>query len=176
MKLILKHLRDFAIPIFMCFVLPIFINRIEFQQFNRPLVNPSPIQMTLGIILAIAGLILLVSSIVLMIKIAQSTIMPWDPSRKLVVKGFYRYLRNPMILGVILLLFGEALILSSYGIAILALVFFVINTFYFMIFEEPKLEELFGSEYRQYKENVPMWVLNLKPWHPEEIPHENKPK
>jgi protein-S-isoprenylcysteine O-methyltransferase Ste14 len=79
-----------------------------------------------------------------------------------------------MILVVIILLLGEALAFSSYGIAILAGAFFIGNTAYFIFFEEPKLEAQFGDDYRQYKQNVPRWLPRIKPWYPEEDTHEHR--
>jgi protein-S-isoprenylcysteine O-methyltransferase Ste14 len=174
MKTNLKHLRDFLIPIFMTIILPLWINHIEQRFFGRPFRTQSVIQMVTGILAGLSGLTLLVTSIVLMIRIAQSTVMPWEPSQNLVLQGPYRYLRNPMILGVIILLIGEALILSSWGIAILAGAFFIGNTAYFIYFEEPGLEAQFGEAYRRYKTNVPRWLPRLKPWHSEEDAHEDR--
>ena len=90
--------------------------------------------------------------------------MPWIPSEKLVVRGPYRYVRNPMILGVVLVMVSEGLLLGSNGILILALVFFLVNTVYFIYSEEPKLEERFGEDYHRYKANVRRWWPRLKPW------------
>jgi protein-S-isoprenylcysteine O-methyltransferase Ste14 len=174
MKTLGKHLRDFLIPIFVTILLPLWINYLEHQWFNRPLCTNGAFQLPAGIVIGLAGLALLVTSIVLMIRIAKSTVMPWDPSQNLVVRGPYRHLRNPMILGVIILLIGEALILSSNGIAILAAAFFFLNTLYFILFEEPKLEAQFGEAYRGYKANVPRWLPRLKPWQPQEDAHENQ--
>lgn len=174
MKTVTKHLRDFLIPILMTVILPLWLNRTEHRLFDRPLLTPATVQMVAGIVIGLSGLALMLISIVLMIRIARSTVMPWDPSKNLVIQGPYRYLRNPMILGVIILLFGEAVVLSSYGIAILAGVFFILNTAYFVFFEEPSLEERFGEAYRRYKANVPRWLPRLKPWHPEEDSYENR--
>ncbi len=69
-----------------------------------------------------------------------------------------------MILGVLLVMVSEGLLLGSKGIFILALVFFLGNTLYFILSEEPKLEERFGEDYRRYKTNVRRWVPQLKPW------------
>ena len=175
MKPIIKHLRDFMIPIFMTILLPLIINNREYHWFQRPLITRSTLQLMLGLVVSLFGLALMITSIVLMIRIAQSTVMPWDPSKNLVVKGPYRHLRNPMILGVTILLVGQALVLSSYGVAILAIAFIIINTAYFILFEEPKLEERFGEEYRQYQDNVPRWLPRIKPWHPQEGTHDNEP-
>lgn len=173
MKTVAKHLRDFIIPIVMTLLLPWGINRLEYHHFGRPLLTSASIQLAAGVLIGLAGLALMLFSIVLMIRIAKSTVMPWDPSQNLVITGPYRHLRNPMILGVILLLIGEALILCAYGIAILALAFFILNTVYFVYFEEPKLEQQFGQEYRQYKANVPRWLPRTTPWHPQEKPQDD---
>lgn len=170
MKTLAKHLRDFLIPIFVTVILPFWINRTEHRLYGRPLITPSVVQLVAGVLVGLVGLALMMTSIIVMIRIAKSTIMPWDPSQNLVVTGPYRHLRNPMILGVIILLIGEALALSSYGIALLATGFFILNTAYFILFEEPQLEQQFGETYRQYKANVPRWQPRIKPWNPEEIP------
>ena len=60
-----------------------------------------------------------------------------------------------MISSIIILQVGEALVFASPGIAVLAVVFFVINTVYFIYSEEPGLEKRFGAEYIEYKRNVP---------------------
>ena len=71
-----------------------------------------------------------------------------------------------MILSLIITLVGEALFFSSYGIAALALLNFVLNSIYFVYMEEPELEKRFGEQYREYKKNVPRWIPRRKPWEP----------
>jgi len=73
-----------------------------------------------------------------------------------------------MISGVLFVLLGESLVLNSANILILAGVFFVINTIYFILMEEPDLEERFGKEYEAYKKNVPRWIPKFKPYVPDE--------
>lgn len=163
-----KHLRDLTIPVVVTVLLPAVIYRQEQRLFSRPHLAPSAFQLVAGALIGLGGLALMLISMILMIRIAKSTIMPWDPSKHLVVAGPYRYLRNPMILGVILLLIGEALVLSSCGIALMALGFFLLNTLYFIIFEEPQLEKLFGAAYRRYKAHVPRWLPRTTPWQPED--------
>ena len=85
MKTISRHMRDFLIPIFMTIILPLLINAMENRWFQRPLLAESTSQFTAGIVIVLAGLALLITSIVLMIRIAKSTVMPWDPSQNLVV-------------------------------------------------------------------------------------------
>ena len=62
-----------------------------------------------GALLAAAGLGMLAWTVTLFIRIGRGTLAPWDPTRKLVVRGPYAHVRNPMITGVLAILIGEAL-------------------------------------------------------------------
>lgn len=92
--------------------------------------------------------------------------MPRDPTKKLVVAGLYGFVRNPMILSILVVLLGEAVAFASDAILILAAAFFIINTLYFRFSEEPGLEKRFGEEYLEYKRNVPRWMPRVTPWRP----------
>ena len=94
----------------------------------------------------------------------QGTLAPWDPPRRLVVRGPYRYVRNPMISGVLMVLAGEALVLLSRAHFMWALVFFVINALYIPLLEEPMLAMRFGESYNEYCRHVPRLVPRLRPW------------
>jgi protein-S-isoprenylcysteine O-methyltransferase Ste14 len=98
------------------------------------------------------------------IMVGRGTLAPWSPTKKLVIKGLYRYVRNPMILGVLTVLLGESATLWSKNILIWAGCFFIINTVYFIIYEEPDLENKFGEDYRQYKKHVSRWLPRLTPF------------
>jgi protein-S-isoprenylcysteine O-methyltransferase Ste14 len=116
-----------------------------------------------GAVLGLAGLGLFVWCIGLFAKVGQGTLAPWDPTRNLVAVGPYRFMRNPMISSVALMLIGQALLWSSWAIGIWAGVFVLINHVYFVALEEPGLEQRFGEPYRVYKANVPRWIPRLKP-------------
>jgi protein-S-isoprenylcysteine O-methyltransferase Ste14 len=73
-----------------------------------------------------------------------------------------------MIIGVLTVLLGEALAFLSKSILIWAGEFFVINIIYFIIYEEPNLENRFGEQYRQYKKNVNTWVPRIRPYDPQQ--------
>ena len=77
---------------------------------------------------------------------------------------YYAYVRNPMITGIVLILASEALMLSSWAIGIWAVVFLIINMFYFPLSEEPGLRKRFGKEYEEYCKNVPRYIPRLTPW------------
>jgi protein-S-isoprenylcysteine O-methyltransferase Ste14 len=97
-------------------------------------------------------------------RVGRGTLAPWDPTRHLVVVGPYRYVRNPMISGVALMLLGEAAFWGSRAIGLWAASFLAINHLYFVLWEEPGLERRFGEEYRTYKAGVPRWIPRLRPW------------
>ena len=98
--------------------------------------------------------------------IGKGTLAPWAPAQHLVVVGIYRYMRNPMITGVLLSLLGEAIILSNYAVFLWFLFFFIGNHIYFIKSEEPDLLKRFGPEYVEYFENVPRWLPRSTPWTP----------
>lgn len=110
------------------------------------------------------GLYYLSITIALFINIGKGTLAPWSPTRKLVILGPYRYVRNPMISGVLMTLLGESIAFGSMGIFIWFLLFFMVNHIYFLYSEEPGLAERFGEEYLIYKKNVPRWFPRLTPW------------
>jgi protein-S-isoprenylcysteine O-methyltransferase Ste14 len=117
-----------------------------------------------GAVLLILGLALFSWCVSLFARVGQGTLAPWDPTRKLVAVGPYRYVRNPMISGVAAMLVGQALIWGSWVVGLWALVFVLVNHVYFVLSEEPGLERRFGERYLTYKANVPRWIPRLKPW------------
>ena len=89
---------------------------------------------------------------------------PIAPPQKLVVTGLYRYVRNPIYIAVVAVIFGQALLFGDWGLiwygALLWLVFHVAVVMY----EEPTLKETFGTEYESFRANVPRWIPRLTPW------------
>jgi protein-S-isoprenylcysteine O-methyltransferase Ste14 len=126
----------------------------------------SPISAIAGGLLIALGLFLMGHTIALFVTIGKGTLAPWDPTQHLVVRGVYRYVRNPMISGVISILLGEALLFWSRGLLSWYAIFVVVNMIYMPLLEEPGLERRFGPEYLLYKQNVPRWIPQLKPWDP----------
>lgn len=97
-------------------------------------------------------------------RVGQGTLAPWDPPRRFVAVGPYRYVRNPMISGVATMLVGEAIFFASLPLALWALAFIVVNQVYFVLSEEPSLERRYGPRYRAYKAAVPRWAPRFTPW------------
>jgi hypothetical protein len=98
------------------------------------------------------------------ISYGKGTPAPWDPPKRLVIQGPYRYIRNPMITGALLMLLAESILFLSLPIATWMTVFFIGNAIYFPLIEEKGLEKRFGDEYRNYKANVPRWLPRIRPW------------
>jgi protein-S-isoprenylcysteine O-methyltransferase Ste14 len=122
---------------------------------------PAFVTLAAGAALIAAGLALWAWTVRLFARIGRGTLAPWDPTRRLVVEGPYRHVRNPMISAVLAILVGEGLVLGSPGILIWSGAFFAVNWAYFVASEEPGLERRFGEEYRTYKRAVPRWLPRL---------------
>ena len=120
----------------------------------------------LGLALIVAGFALWLWTVRLFARVGEGTLAPWDPTRKLVVEGPYRHVRNPMIAAVLAVLAGEAVLFGSPVLLIWFAVFFAGNFVFFSLYEEPGLERRFGEDYRAYKANVPRWLPRRVPWDP----------
>jgi protein-S-isoprenylcysteine O-methyltransferase Ste14 len=121
-------------------------------------------QLVAGGLIILIGLTIMMVCIAAFIRIGKGTLAPWSPPKNFIVTGLYRYVRNPMILGVLTALLGEAIVFGSFPILQWAGWFFVINTTYFFILEEPQLEERFGDDYRHYKKYVNRWIPRFTPY------------
>ena len=119
---------------------------------------------TLGGAFICLGLVLMVASIRLFVTVGKGTLAPWNPTQRPVVQGVYRHVRNPMIAGVFLVLFGEAILAASLPLLIWFVVFVLGNPIYIPLVEEPGLLKRFGDDYRTYKQNVPRWIPRLRGW------------
>ncbi len=119
-----------------------------------------------GAIALLIGLRLAYETISLFGSEGEGTLAPWDPTRRLVVRGPYRRVRNPMITGVGLVLLGEAAILGSTAILAEFGIFALANLTYIPLIEEPDLFARFGTEYEDYRRAVPRWIPRRTPWTP----------
>jgi protein-S-isoprenylcysteine O-methyltransferase Ste14 len=129
---------------------------------------PLTLVQVVGVLLLVVGLVLFSASLRKFVTEGEGTLAPWDPPRRLVVRGPYRYVRNPMISGVVFVLFGEALVLLSRPHLTWALIFLAANFVYIPLLEETGLRERFGDSYSEYCRRVPRLIPRLRPWDPEE--------
>jgi protein-S-isoprenylcysteine O-methyltransferase Ste14 len=121
-----------------------------------------------GLVPMVPAAALLVDSWMRFVIRGRGTPAPIAPPQRLVVSGFYRWVRNPMYVAIILVLVGEALLFRSSTLlgyaALLWLVFHIFVTLY----EEPHLETTFGDSYTEYRRSVPRWVPRRPSSRPEE--------
>jgi protein-S-isoprenylcysteine O-methyltransferase Ste14 len=123
--------------------------------------------LAVGLALIAAGAALFVWTVRLFAGRGRGTLAPWDPPKRLVVAGPYRYMRHPMIFGVALVLAGETLALGLTAIGIWLAVFVAVNAIYLPLVEEPALRRRFGPDYDRYTANVRRWLPRLRPWNKE---------
>jgi protein-S-isoprenylcysteine O-methyltransferase Ste14 len=168
MSWFLRHLVTIAVlPFTVAVLIPVWLAR---RNAISPVVGSNPAQIglqTAGLVLLGIGLLLFAASLRNFITEGRGTLAPWDPPRKLVTRWPYRYVRNPMISGVVLVLFGEALVLLSFPHLQWAVIFLGINAVYIPLLEEPLLARRFGAAYQNYCRHVPRLLPRLRPWEPE---------
>ena len=165
MILLLRHLLAIALlPFTVVVLVPYWIaRRYGVAPALGGSAGPVSVQAA-GLILLGVGLVLLVSSVARFAGEGRGTLAPWDPPRAFVVRGPYRFVRNPMISGVFMLLFGEAFaLLSAYHLG-WAFSFVALNLAYIPLVEEPQLRRRFGGAYLEYCRHVRRFVPRLKPW------------
>jgi protein-S-isoprenylcysteine O-methyltransferase Ste14 len=92
----------------------------------------------------------------------RGTPAPIDPPKELVVKGLYRYVRNPMYVGVVTLLLGEALFFASRQLLFYAGAVFLFFHLFVLFYEEPALRRGFGESYERYCKAVPRWIFRFE--------------
>lgn len=171
--MLVRHLLSILLlPTTVTIVVPYLILRQRFSSAaSATLADPAGIAaLVAGPLVIACGLGLAAGTIRRFVTEGKGTLAPWDPTQRLVVTGVYRYVRNPMISGVLLILLGEALALRSSAVLTWALTFFVINAIYMPLIEEPGLVQRFGDDYLLYRRNVPRWVPRTTAWQPPGAP------
>jgi protein-S-isoprenylcysteine O-methyltransferase Ste14 len=122
-------------------------------------------RVVLGVVLIVAGLMPAVHAFVQFAK-AGGTPMPLAPPERLVVNGFNRYVRNPMYVGLLIAILGQALLFGSRGLVLYAAVMWIITASFVHWYEEPTLSRQYGTEYETYRHNVPAWLPRWRRWIP----------
>ncbi len=116
------------------------------------------IWLLVGAICAVPGAGLLLYCIFDFAWTGLGTLAPIDPPRNLVVRGPYQYVRNPMYVGVLAVLAGEAIAFRSAFLPAYAVVVFVCVNLFVRLYEEPALRRKFGESYVRYCASVPRWL------------------
>ncbi|MBN2258638.1 MAG: isoprenylcysteine carboxylmethyltransferase family protein [Anaerolineaceae bacterium] len=109
-------------------------------------------------LLIIIGLCLFIWVIIAFIKYGLGTPAPFKPTQKFVASGAYHFSRNPMYVGALVILVGEAVLIRAPSLLIFILFLFILFTIYIIVYEEPRLIKSFGASYQNYMKKVPRWI------------------
>lgn len=116
----------------------------------------------LGLLCVVLGAVLLGTCIWEFARSGRGTLAPVDPPRELVVRGLYRYVRNPMYLSVTTIVLGEVLLTGSRALLVYWVVWFVAANLFVIGYEEATLRRRFGASYERYTESVARWLPRLR--------------
>ena len=153
-------------------IVPLIILLIEHLIHAHRIITSSLVLFAIGAFIALIGLIFFVLTIKSKYRMIENGWEPvaydnvWNPPKKLVLAGMYCRVRNPMVLGEILIQAGGAILFASDGIAVFAVLYFILHTVYFLRVAEPNLEKRFGRDYIDYKKHVARWIPKLRQWKP----------
>lgn len=116
-----------------------------------------------GLLVIVAGALPVASTFVWFVR-AAGTPIPGAFTRELVVRGCNRYVRNPIYLGVLAIIVGEALLLGQWRLLVYAMGVWLLVAWFVRGYEEPALDRRFGEQYAAYRRAVPTWRPRLHPW------------
>jgi protein-S-isoprenylcysteine O-methyltransferase Ste14 len=117
-----------------------------------------------GVVAIAIGVVFLLHAFVQFAARGIGTPAPIAPTKHLVVTGAYRYVRNPMYLAVLSIIFGQALLFWSVGVAVYGVGVFILVATFVRLYEEPTLKETYGAEYERYCAHVPRWIPSASPY------------
>jgi protein-S-isoprenylcysteine O-methyltransferase Ste14 len=129
---------------------------LAITRFRVPANEPAW-QKAVATTLIVAGLIPLLESIARFVRIGRGTLMPNVPTERLVATGLYRFVRNPMYVGDLTVLAGEALLFHSYALLFYAAMIWLVLDQFIRRYEEPTLLRRHGEEYARYCQQVRRW-------------------
>jgi protein-S-isoprenylcysteine O-methyltransferase Ste14 len=121
-----------------------------------------------GAVFVVAGTLLVIAAFTQFVLEGRGTPAPVAPTQELVIGGLYRWVRNPMYLGVSTAIAGQAVMFGSVGVGVWLAVFVLATTTFTLVYEEPTLRRTYGASYDAYAAAVPRWRPRLTPWRPEE--------
>ncbi len=146
------------------FVAGIFPWWITGWVFHSPLLGFRLIR-GIGVALIAVGVPMLLDSFARFAVQGLGTPAPVLPTTHLVVTGLYRFVRNPMYVGVSAVIFGQALLFGSVRLLTYGVLIWLAFHLFVLLYEEPKLRSSFDGEYQIFCQNVPRWIPRIRPWH-----------
>ena len=138
---------------------------IPFYILNRAQISLTPplgILQVMAILIAGLGTCMIIWVSTAFVRQGKGTPIPIDPPTRFVVTGLYRYVRNPMYVGAVLIVLAEAVYFQYAWLVLYAIGLWAVLHIALVIFEEPQLKKRFGSDYEQYLKTVPRWIPKLR--------------
>lgn len=132
-------------------------------RVRGPLTHWAPVRIA-GLTMLILGAVVLIQAFVRFVAEGHGTPAPIAPTSRLVVSGLYRRVRNPMYLAVVASITGQALALGQPVLLGYAAVVWATTAAFAHWYEEPTLARQFGTQYEEYRRNVPAWRPRTRPW------------
>jgi protein-S-isoprenylcysteine O-methyltransferase Ste14 len=126
---------------------------------------PLAVRLAGGVLLG-GGAVVLVQAFARFVREGRGTPAPVGPTERLVVGGLYRHVRNPMYVAVVTTIVGQALLLGRPVLLVYAAVAGTAMAAFVRGYEEPRLSDRYGEQYRAYRRAVPGWVPRMRPWSP----------
>lgn len=117
----------------------------------------TPVQYV-GAFIFVIGATIMIACIARFAVDGRGTLSPADPTRHLVTSGLYRFSRNPMYVGVLLILIGEAIFFKSEWLTVYCCLIFLLFHTFIVFFEERRLKKDFGQDYDEYRQKVRRWI------------------
>ena len=111
-----------------------------------------------SVALAVAGFTMILWVSTTFVRRGKGTPVPLDPPKEFIAIGLYRFVRNPMYLGLLLVMLAEAALFRSVWLLVYASLFWLAVHSYLILIEEPELEARFGPAYLSYKATTPRWI------------------
>lgn len=137
---------------------------LGYWHVNKPLPGWVVAQV-IGIVLVVIGMIPIVQAFVAFVS-AGGTPVPAASPPRLVVEGFYAHVRNPIYVGFLVVLLGQALFFGSVAMLRYAAIAWIIAASGVRWYEQPRLARKFGEPYKEYLRAVPAWIPRLHAWTP----------
>jgi protein-S-isoprenylcysteine O-methyltransferase Ste14 len=133
---------------------------VPYLMVTRHPISITPIRWS-GLIPILFGAAVLTRCIYDFAVSGRGTLAPIDPPSRLVVRGLYRYVRNPMYVGCVTMLLGETLLFGSFPLLIHTLCTFICVHLFVIFYEEPVLRRQFGESYIDYTRTVHRWIPRI---------------
>lgn len=156
----LRTLLWLILPVTVVVVIPLWI----YHRFEGPWCWDGNLRQWIGVWLIANGAGLAAWCANLFNVVGRGTPLPFDPPKCFVVSGPYRYVRNPMMLGMLLILLGETVLSGAWRLGMYAVVIAILAHLFVRYWEEPDLRRRFGPAYKAYCAQVLRWIPRRAPW------------